>query len=262
MTGLISSMAERMPRKLFVRLVAYQYRLFEPELGEISRFVPEDKTAIDVGTWWGPWSWWLSRRARRVESFEPNAAICESLRNALPANVEMHNVALSDGCGASVLWSPGTVFGTEGRSTLIAQERPGWVGQDVETVRLDDLAFSGVGFVKVDVEGHELEVLRGGADLLSRERPNVLVEIEQAHQSAEHVDDVFAFMADGDYRGIYFQTGRWHRLEELDRDEARRKGEVRKSRGMLRATLACDGYVNNFLFVPKEASGPAPLSPG
>jgi FkbM family methyltransferase len=246
--------AERLPRTLFVRVVAQVYRVFEPELRELDQFVPPGKTAIDVGTWWGPWSWWLAKMSPRVESFEPNESICRELSEALPGNVTMHNVALSDGSGSAMLWSPGTSFGTEGRSTLTAGGHPGWVGQQVRTALLDDFEFSDVGFVKIDVEGHELEVLRGASDLLARERPNVLVEIEQAHQSAERMDEVFAFMDGAGYRGTFLKGKTWHPIAELDREGARRAGERRKSLGLLRATLARDGYVNNFVFLPTEAA--------
>ena len=47
--------------------------------------------------------------------------------------------------------------------------------------RLDDLALGDVGFVKIDVEGHELAVLRGAAETLQRNRPPLLVEAEERH---------------------------------------------------------------------------------
>jgi len=42
---------------------------------------------------------------------------------------------------------------------------------------LDDLKLENVGFVKIDVEGHEAEVLRGAANIITRDRPNFLIEV-------------------------------------------------------------------------------------
>jgi FkbM family methyltransferase len=258
MSSVVSKVAERLPRKLFVRLVALQYPLFEPELRCLHQFVPDDKVAIDIGTWWGPWSWWLARRAPRVEAFEPNGSIYESLQHALPSNVVLHNVALSDRNGASVLWSPDRELGTEGRSTLTATGHPGWVHQDVMTASLDSFGFANVGFVKIDVEGHELAVLRGAGTLLATQRPNVLVEVEQAHQSADQFDDVLALMLDAGYQGSFLKDRVWRPLSALDRDAVRVRGETEQSRGMLRNTLTRDRYIHNFLFSPRESPGPSP----
>jgi FkbM family methyltransferase len=249
MGTVLSQMASRLPRRTFVRVVAYQYLIFEPELRHLASFVPSDRTAVDVGTWWGPWSWWLARRVPQVEAFEPNASICSALGSILPANVALHNVALSDVRGESSLWSPSTEFGSEGRSTLLADVRSGWVAQPVQTVPLDELGLTEVGFVKIDVEGAELSVLRGGTALLTRDRPNLLVEIEEAHQSPDNMDLVFEYLADLGYHGTFLRRGRWWPLSEFDRDEARRTGQRRKSMGLLRSSFAREPYVHNFLFV-------------
>lgn len=245
----LSLVARYIPTKDFVRLVALQYRFFEPELRQLAYFVPEDKAAIDVGTWWGPWSWWMARRVPQVHAFEPNTTICNSLRPVLPANVTLHNLAVSDHRGHATLWSPGRGIGTEGRSSLLAEGHQGWAEQSVETVPLDDFNFSGIGFVKVDVEGHELAVLQGAAALLELERPNVLIEVEQAHNGSENMDAVFSLLTHLGYEGSFLQGGAWRPLSDFDREEARRIGERRKSIGLLRSTLVGADYVHNFLFV-------------
>jgi FkbM family methyltransferase len=257
MSSLISKLAERLPRKAFVRLIALQYPIFEPELRCLEHFVPPDKVAVDVGTWWGPWTVRLAQRAPRVEAFEPNSSICESLRRALPDNVVLHNLALSDQRGSSELWSPDHNLGTEGRSTLCATGHKGWVRQEVDTAPLDEFGFRDVGFVKIDVEGHELEVLRGATALLENQRPNLMIEVEQNQDSGAHMDDVFEFMATAGYRGTFLKNGSWLPLSALDRDTTRSLGEVDHSRGMLRNMLSRERYIHNFLFVPNgaEAAG-------
>jgi FkbM family methyltransferase len=245
----LSQVASHLPRKTFVRLVALQYLVFEPELRHISAFVPRDRMAIDVGTWWGPWSWWLAKRVHRVEAFEPNASVCNALGAVMPANVTLHNVALSDVRGDATLWSPGSDLGTEGRSTIVGNGTAGWSAQQVETVPLDEFGYSDVGFVKIDVEGAELSVLRGAHALLQKERPTLLVEIEEAHQSADGMDRVFDYLRDLGYQGKFLRKGHWRPLGEFDREEARRIGQDRKSMGLLRSSFARETYVHNFLFV-------------
>ena len=247
-------MAELMPPQAFVRLVALQYRYFEPELRHIDSFVPLGRAAVDVGVWWGPWSWWLSRRASEVHAFEPNKVIFDGLTRALPDNVHLHNLALSDRRAKATLWSPPGGRGTEGRSSLLSGGHEGWERQSVETGMLDSFDLVDVGFVKIDVEGHELPVLFGSVELIDRERPNVLVEIEEAHHSDDGMEDVFSFFAERGYSGTFFAQKRWFPLSDFDRNKARRAGELAKSTGMLRSTvMRRDRYIHNFLFRPPES---------
>jgi FkbM family methyltransferase len=248
MGSVLSRAAARLPRKAFVRLVALEYLLFEPELRHMRSFVPSDRIAVDAGTWWGPWTWWLAKRVSRVEAFEPNAPICNELRTILPANVRLHNVALSDVRGESNLWSPREGLGTEGRSTLFADGSSGWVAQKVETVPLDEFGLTGVGFVKIDVEGSELAVLQGGVALLKRERPNLMVEIEETHQPG-NMERVFEFLDDLGYHGTFLRGGRWHPLGDFDRDEAMRDSRRYTGAKMLRYSISRETYIHNFLFV-------------
>jgi len=235
----LAAVADMLPPKALVRIASIQYRYFEPELRHLSEFVPRDKDAVDVGAWWGPWSFWLSRAAQRVFTFEPNRAVFDGLSVAMPSNVILHNLALSDHEAESTLWAPPTGKRGEGRASLIP--RPGWVQQTVRTVTLDSFALDNVGFVKIDVEGHELEVLRGAAELIEAQRPNILIEVEHGD-----VDGVFAWFAERAYEGTFYEKG-WRPLAEWDRDRAERMS--RQQPGMLRATfLSKEHYINNFLF--------------
>jgi hypothetical protein len=56
-------------------------------------------------------------------------------------------------------------------------------GQQVPLVRLDDLRLMRCNFLKVDVEGMELSVLQGGADMIRRLRPVIYVENDRPHLS-------------------------------------------------------------------------------
>ena len=48
--------------------------------------------------------------------------------------------------------------------------------------RLISIATSPVGFIKVDVEGHEEEVIDGGFRVIARDHPVLLIEIEERHR--------------------------------------------------------------------------------
>jgi FkbM family methyltransferase len=250
--SLLSKFTSVLPDRLFVRLVAWQYRFFEPELRRLGEFVPKERSAVDVGAWWGPWSWWLARRVPVVHAFEPNPAIAGPLSVAAPSNVRVHAEAVSDEIGRATLWIPPGGRGTEGRASLLPL---GGTSITVPTTTLDSLDVEQVGFLKIDVEGHEYQVLNGASQMLRRDRPNVVLEIEQQfHPDGPSIHDVFNLLTAKDYEGRFLQNGRWHPLESFDVkahqldtvDQVQRSGLVRNT------LLNSRRYVNNFVFFPKE----------
>ena len=69
-------------------------------------------------------------------------------------------------------------------ATIAESNSAAWEsGRTVKTVvapmrTLDSFQLTQVGFIKIDVEGHEEAVLRGGLATLKREMPNLMIEIE------------------------------------------------------------------------------------
>ena len=111
-------------------------------------------------------------------AFEPIPALAAGLRDRFPT-VAVHEVALSDASGAAefhhVVSNPG-YSGLRRRRYDRPDEQV--VVTEVRTARLDDEVdpATPVRLVKVDVEGGELGVFRGGLGLLSRQRPYVIFE--------------------------------------------------------------------------------------
>ena len=241
---------DAMPPGLRHRVIAWQYRLSEGELRRLGDFVPRDAAALDVGAWWGPWTYWLSRRVPAVHTFEPVPYIASFLKEVSRPNVTVHNVALSDRAEAAVLHVPSAGTGSEGRSTL--HEPPFADATDiaVEVVPLDSIALPDrIGFIKVDVEGHEMQVLRGAADTIQAHKPTLLVEVESHDDRATRVDDVVQLLAGYGYEASFLRRGTWVPFAQFDLERDQRAlAETVRRRGLLGNMLLTRGYVNNFLF--------------
>lgn len=106
----------------------------------------------------------------------------------------------------------------------------------VTTCPLDQFGFANVGFIKIDVEGHEMSVLRGAHDTLQRERPNILIEAQEKHNPGS-VERVRQWFAELGYEGYFLRDRRLTPIAEFDL-------EVDQQR---------DG-IENFIFVPAERS--------
>lgn len=127
------------------------------------------RRALDIGAHIGFWSRWLANHFDHVEAFEPQALLGECLHaNVEAVNLTVHALALGDRNGTMA-----AAFDTAntGMSHMV-ESGPG----EVALRKLDEFGFSDVDFIKLDVEGYELSVLRGGVETLRRNLPMILVE--------------------------------------------------------------------------------------
>lgn len=167
----------------------------------------EDGNAIDVGAHGGAVLDDLLRiapRGRHV-AFEPLPDLAAALQRRLP-QVDVRAVALSDANGEATF---AHVVDRPGWSGLRQRPTPDGAAARVDTItvptrRLDDALPDGYApaLVKIDVEGAELQVLRGARETLTRHRP-VLV-LEHGLGSADHYgtrpEDVHDLLTAHDYR--------------------------------------------------------------
>ncbi len=192
------------PRRTTRALVWAARRSGEPELRRLEEWVPRDRIALDVGANGGVYSWQLVRLARQVHAFEPQPELAARLRLAVPEAV-VHALALSDRDGEAELRIPAVgKVAYAGWSTIEPDNRLEALRcSGVRSIRvpsrcLDSLGLDDVGFVKVDVEGHELAVLRGAERTLARCHPILLLEAEDRHR-ANAVESVRDFLAEVGY---------------------------------------------------------------
>lgn len=251
--GALNSAFAALPPAAKHRLIALQYRVSEDELRRLRDFVPADRAAIDVGGWWGPWTYWLSRRATAVHTFEPVPHVADFLRSVTADNVTVHDVALSDAPGEAVLSVPPGGPGSEGRSTLGTPAFAGARDLAVPLRTLDSVDVpDAIGFIKIDVEGHEAQVLRGALGTISTHRPVLLVEIEASPDRPAHVDEVVTLVESLGYSTSFLRRRRWLPFAEFDLDrDQRSQAETVRHRGLLGNMVMSGGYINNFLFRPE-----------
>ena len=165
--------AKLLPDTLLLHLQALDHYLNgEPELRLLKHLVDRRKSAIDAGASIGMYSYFLRRYAKAVRAYEPNPDLAARLRRLLP-DVVVRQVALSDASGELTLAVP--LDGT-GRPLhelgSVAQTFDGAHRQfRVQCSTLDSEELADVGFIKIDVEQHEREVLRGALATIRRCRP-------------------------------------------------------------------------------------------
>jgi FkbM family methyltransferase len=217
-------------------------------------FVRDGATVVDVGASWGLFTYHLARRVGEgglVYCYEPhpaNALVLEKLAHARPY-VHFRPVAVSETAGRAELLVP------KQRSRLVTAQSSlahGFEGVGVEsievpTVRLDDeIAWAlQVDFIKIDVEGHELSVLRGGRSMFSRCQPPILIEIEQRHLSVP-LSEVIHELQELGYHIFYIDGSTLRPIADFN---VQRDQLSRLANGRFHPFSMPKGYVYNFCAV-------------
>ncbi|MGY0023844.1 FkbM family methyltransferase [Streptomyces sp. YJ-C3] len=265
MTTLAARLAPYLPARLTAATARALYPRFEPELARLADMLPAPRgrcgTAVDVGGWYGPWTHRLAARAQHVVALEPVPHLARTLAASAPPNVRVVRAAASDRPGPAPLWQPPhDERGERGVSSLVRRDglhAP--TAHAVPCVTLDELALRDVGFIKVDVDGAELPVLRGARALLARDRPALFIELETRIQPTAPV--VRHLRAQG-YAGWVLPAGSWLPLAGFDLAAHQRDTAYIASQGLLRRALTPAGrrprYVNSVLFLP-DGRTPGPV---
>lgn len=149
----------------------YQFSKYQAAL----QWVKKRRTAIDVGAHIGQWSHNMSLDFEQVFSFEPvpRYAECWHRNLFLRTNARLEECALGDATG-SVSLRAGTP-GSMGDTFVDAKERAN-AAQDVPLRTLDSFGLASVDFLKVDCEGYEWFVIKGGEQTIRKNKPCVIVE--------------------------------------------------------------------------------------
>jgi FkbM family methyltransferase len=177
---------------------------YEPEVAAvIDACLDERGVFYDVGSNWGYFSVLAASRPGfrgKVHAFEPwpdsfrdLCSIVEQL--GLASRIACNNFALGEApCSATM---------TAGSHSGLARIAAG-AGKNsttrVEVRTLDELALDPPSLIKIDTEGHEENVLRGGARLLEAHRPTVIFEHRRENDAQWQNAEVLDFLGELGYR--------------------------------------------------------------
>lgn len=231
----------QLPLEYFYRLLFGQ---LENELPVATKLIKSGVRMIDIGANRGLYTYAFSSICQHIESFEPQSSCSQIIEDYAcffrKKNITVHKVALSDQSGEVKLNIPvlkGRFNQTLATGCATTREIDGeYESIKVKCARLDDYNFDNVSFIKIDVEGHEGSVIRGGEDTLRRERPIILVEIVQEHCQPRDINSVFSQITALGFQGKFLLNNQWVDLHQFDLTTH----QIPDSKE----------YINNFFFFP------------
>lgn len=229
------------PTSLYMRYRARkEWTRGEQEVRLLPFLSDKTRVSLDVGANKGVYTWFLRQHARDVYAFEPNPKIFPILKRLETDRIHVSPVALSDTSGTAAFRVPRHRrggFSNQGGSLSTVKVADNFESVEVDTQRLDDLDIRNIGFIKIDVEGFEQEVLAGARETIARDRPNLLIEMEETH-TKQPIENALHCVLDMGYRGLFLHNGVLRSLERFHGDQHHRKAVERKD------------YIFNFIFLP------------
>jgi FkbM family methyltransferase len=175
---------------------------FEDEIKFLRRLLRPGQHVIDIGANYGVYALSMARAVGptgRVWAFEPASGTADLLAAGIAANgfthVSLERSALSSAGGSAQL----ALHPDPEMNALVRGARPEGPTESVPVTTLDECldnrGWRDIEFVKIDAEGEEAGILKGGARFFARESPLVQYEVKAGKEL--HLELVEAFAALG-----------------------------------------------------------------
>lgn len=158
---------------------------FEPKMVRLFQTLIKDSdTVIDIGANIGCTSLLFGELAQQVVSFEPSpstfALLSQNIARSQLPNIELYNCAL----GSSKMTSQITYAKSNRSGGFVANKttiKIDHITEKIQVEKLDNLIqelnINQVDFIKIDVEGFELEVIKGAIEVITKFQPIVVLEL-------------------------------------------------------------------------------------
>jgi len=230
------------------RAFRYRYKIDKKEIAYVLQSLNPGEVAVDVGAHKGGYLYWMLQRVGMTGhcyAFEPQPVLHRYLQALKQQyaydNLTVEGLALSSQLGAAQLHIPPVSAGASPGASLQSLDTTKTI--DTQCTTLDTYFFKRriqPRLIKIDVEGHEAEVIRGGLQLLASCKPKIIMECEQRHLQEGTMQQVFDLLLQLNYSGFFWDGEKRLPLINFSTDQYQSIGEGR--------FWEAPGYVNNFFF--------------
>lgn len=198
------------------------------ELAFIQDLIKDFKIVFDIGANIGWFSLHLSKflenKESLVYSFEPIKSTFDSLNDNIKLNlinnIKTYNFALGHNAEKKVFFLPKTTGSVGASMCNILQED--CIIQECAVKKLDDFIkesqINQVDFIKCDVEGAELFVLRGALNSLENYKPVLFLEMLRKWSSkfGYHPNDIIDLLSSMNYLCFAFENRNIRKIDKVD----------------------------------------------
>ena len=203
--------------RLLKRASRYKNKFDKGGIAYAISAVQQGESVFDIGCHKAGYLYFMRKQVGlfgHVYAFEPQQQLYNYISKLKSLfiwdNVTLEHLALSDKEEKVSLYIPQTKSGSSPGATIVANKNEGAIKrEDIFTTTLDEYCSkknTRPQFLKIDVEGDELAVFKGGITTLASCKPKILVEIESRHVGEKKALETIKYLTDLGYKG-YFLLG-------------------------------------------------------
>ncbi|MBI1836278.1 MAG: FkbM family methyltransferase [Flavobacteriia bacterium] len=221
----------------------------EHELLILQYLINPKTTIIDIGANNGLYCYYFQEilKCKEIHAFEPIPSLFNKL-NRWFKNIYLYKIAISDEKKITKLKIPyinSVKYETRAKLDDLIEEGENKCKEIViQTNTLDNIFDnhnSKIGFIKIDIEGHELNAILGAKKLLLKHAPILMIEIEKRHHS-ENFEKTINLICQIGYECYFFNLI----LKQLI-PFSEYNVEIYQNNNSTNTY-----YINNFFFIPKN----------
>jgi FkbM family methyltransferase len=150
------------------------------ETEKILELADPDRLCLDIGANIGVITQALLWSGHKVVAFEPQTEVYKLLKKNC-RGAEVVNAAVGSTKGTATM--PKLQYSVKNNFGGISLNMKSAITYPVDVVAIDDFRYENVGFIKLDVEGWELEALKGMVNTIGRCRPTMYIEDDRPEKS-------------------------------------------------------------------------------
>ena len=143
-------------------------------LGQLRPYLDKNKIAIDVGAAVGMYAYFVSQHTKHVHAIEAVPPVFAQLLKTCEKadNITAYNSAVSNFVGESCFYVDDKRLSNSSFQDLVGGQKI-----EVDVITIDSLDLKDVGFIKIDTEGTEFDVVEGGRKTIERDLPICMIEV-------------------------------------------------------------------------------------
>ena len=181
--------------------------------------LPKNLNMIDVGANIGNHSVYFGKYFKEIYSFEPNPILFKILEsnvmlNKMDHKIRLFNFALGEKIETKKYLLTSKNFGGSGFFDRDFKANNHFKEYYLKIKRGDSIGFNNIGFIKIDTEGYDFNVIKGLIKTIRKFKPIITFEV---HPFGKDNNMIIEYLLKNDYKYIYHITDSRFSLPKLKR---------------------------------------------